>query len=454
MQQTTKSVVEAQREVPVVAETDVLIVGGGPAGVAASVEAARQGARALLTERYPYLGGMASGGMVLVVDDMMDGPRQTVLGLAQEYIERLERAGGAVYPPVEDRYRVDRDLWDRWARWGCYDIYWHGRIKPITYSVAFDPDAWKRVSNDIVAEAGVTLRLHSWFSEPLMQGNRVVGGIFETPEGRQAVRARAVVDTSGDAMVAWKAGADVEHGRYFMTLVHRYGGVDTDRAMRFEREHPKEAAALNREAKRLVGGAWEFWWLLTPLPGVVWCNCPHLRGFDTTSVEDLTRAEFEARRRIQQTYEFARANIPGFENAFLLDHAPQMGVRQGRLLKGEYVVTQEDVRERRWFPDSVARGRDYYTPYRALLPREVEGLIVAGRCYSATSVAQRSSREIGPCIVMGQAAGLAAALALESNRDLRDVDVRALQRRLRVHGADPGDEQPNEAGARDAREAS
>ncbi len=454
MSQNTHTVLEPEREVPVVAETDILVVGGGPAGVAAAVEGARQGARALLAERYPYLGGMASGGMVLVVDDMMDGPRQTVLGLAQEYIERLERVGGAVYPPIEDRYRVDRTLWDRWARWGCYDIYFHGRIKPITYSVAFDPDAWKRVSNDMVAEAGVTLRLHSWFSEPLMEGNRVVGGLFETPEGRQAVRARAVVDASGDAMVAWKAGAEVEHGRYFMTLVHRYGGVDTERAMQFEREHPKEAAALNREAKRLVGGAWEFWWLLTPLPGVVWCNCPHLRGFDTTSVEDLTRAEFEARRQIQQTYEFARANIPGFENAYLLDHAPQMGVRQGRLLRGEYIVTQEDVRERRWFPDSVARGRDYYTPYRALLPREVEGLIVAGRCYSATSVAQRSSREIGPCIVMGQAAGLAAALALESDRDLRDVDVRTLQLRLREHGADPGDERAAEADAGDAREAS
>lgn len=436
------SVRQAARDVPVVAETDVVVVGGGPAGVAAAVEASRQGARALLAERYPYLGGMASGGMVLVIDDMMDGPRQTVLGLAQEYVDRLEALGAAVYPPVEDRYRVDRELWDRWAHWGCYDIYHHGRLKPITYSVAFDPDAWKRVSNDLVEESGVEVRLHSWFSEPLMEGDQVVGGVFETPEGRQAVRARVVVDASGDAVAAWKAGAEIEHGRYFMTLVHRYGGVDTERALRFEREHPEEAAELNREAKRLVGGSWEFWWLLTPLPGVVWCNCPHLRGLDTTSVEDLTRAEFEARKKIQATGEFARKNIPGFENAYLLDHAPQMGVRQGRLLKGEYIVTQEDIKDRRWFPDSVARGRDYFTPYRSLIPQRVQGLIVAGRCYSATPVAQRTSREIGPCVVMGQAAGLAAALALESGRQVRDVDVAALQRRLRAHGADPGDEPP------------
>lgn len=439
------SVREPAREVPVVAETDVLVVGGGPAGVAAAVEARRQGASAVLAERYPYLGGMASGGMVLVIDDMMDGPQQTVLGIAQEYVERLERIDAAVYPPVEDRYRLDRGLWNRWARWGCYDIYHHGRLKPITYSVAFDPDGWKAVSNDLVAEAGVALRLHSWFSEPLLEGDTVAGGVFETPEGRQAIRAKVVVDATGDAAVAWRAGADIEHGNYFMTLVHRYGGVDTERALQFELDHPKEAAELNREAKRLVGGAWEFWWLLTPLPGVVWCNCPHLRGLDTTSVEDLTRAEFEARAKIRATFEFARRNIPGFEKSYLLDHAPQMGVRQGRLLKGEYIVTQEDIRDRRWFPDSVARGRDYFTPYRSLLPRRLEGLIVAGRCYSATSVAQRTSREIGPCIVMGQAAGSAAALALESGRRLRDVDVPVLQQRLRRAGADPGDRQPRAA---------
>lgn len=439
------SVIEPSRKVPVVAETDVLVVGGGPAGVGAAVASSREGARTLLAERYPYLGGMASGGMVLVIDDMMDGPRQTVLGIAQEFSERLERIGAAVYPPVEDRYRVDQELWNKWARWGAIDLYAHGRMKPITYAVAFDPDGWKRVSNDLVRDARVELRLHSWFSRPIMEGDRVVGAIFETPEGRQAIRAKIVIDATGDAAVAAQTGAPIEQGRYFITLVHRYGGVDTDRAIRFEIEHPKKAAALNSEARRLLGGSWDMWWLLTPLPGVIWCNCPHLRGYDSTSVEDLTKAEFDARAKIVSTFKFAKENIPGFENAFLLDAAAQMGVRQGRLLQGEYVVTAEDIQEGRWFPDSVARGRNYFTPYRALVPQRLDQLLVAGRCYSATPIAQRSSREIGPCVVMGQAAGVAAAVALDAGVTARAVDVPTVQRRLRAQGADPGDVPPTAA---------
>ncbi len=441
-QATHDSVVEPSRSIPVVAETDVLVVGGGPAGVGAAVAARREGARTLLAERYPYLGGMAAGGMVLVIDDMMDGPRQTVLGIAQEYAERLERIGAAVYPPLEDRYRVDRALWNKWARWGAIDLYARGRLKPITYAVAFDPDGWKRVSNELVREAGVELRLHSWFSRPILEGDRIAGAVFETPEGRQAVRAKVVIDATGDAAVAAQADVPIEHGRYFMTLVHRYGGVDTDRAIQFENEHPRRAATLNAEARRLLGGSWDMWWLLTPLPGVVWCNCPHMRGYDSTSVEDLTRAEFEARAKIEATFAFAKENIPGFEGAYLLDTAPQMGVRQGRLLQGEYVVTAEDIKRSRWFPDSVARGRGYFTPYRSLVPRRLEQLLVAGRCYSATPIAQRSSREIGPCVVMGQAAGVAAAIALETGVTVRAVDVPSVQRRLRAQGADPGDERP------------
>ncbi|MCC7046482.1 MAG: FAD-dependent oxidoreductase, partial [Alphaproteobacteria bacterium] len=194
------------------------------------------------------------------------------------------------------------------------------------------------------------------------------------------------------------------------------------------------------EAKRLIGGAWEMWWLKTPLPGVVWCNCPHMSGYDGIKVEDLTRAEFEGRKRIYALVDWLRKTpLPGFEKCHVVDVAPQTGVRQTRLLDGEYVVTKEDVADRVHFADSVARGRDYYTPYRALLPRNVDQMLVAGRHYSATSAAQKTSREIPPCMAMGEAAGIAATMALGANTTVRAVDVNALQRKIRAAGGDPGD---------------
>jgi hypothetical protein len=131
--------------------------------------------------------------------------------------------------------------------------------------------------------------------------------------------------------------------------------------------------------------------------------------------------------------------MPGFSGCYVVDVAPQLGVRQSRLLEGEYVVTKDDVNERVWFQDTVARGRDYYTPYRALLPRAIEGLIVAGRHYSATESAQKLSREIPPCMSMGQSAGVAAVLALDAGTALRKVDHRAICAKVRAQGGDPGD---------------
>jgi hypothetical protein len=156
-------------------------------------------------------------------------------------------------------------------------------------------------------------------------------------------------------------------------------------------------------------------------------------------VEDQTRADFEGRNRIYALVDFVRANMPGFENCYVIDVAPQLGVRQTRLLQGEYVVTKDDVNNRVHFADTVARGRDYYTPYRAMLPVGIEGLLVAGRHYSATESAQKLSREIPPCMSMGQSAGVAAALALSSNTRLRNVDAKAICKKVRDQGGDPGD---------------
>jgi hypothetical protein len=181
------------------------------------------------------------------------------------------------------------------------------------------------------------------------------------------------------------------------------------------------------------------WWLKTPLPGVVWCNCPHMTGLDGLKVADQTKADIEGRKRIYALVEFVRANMPGFSNCYVVDVAPQLGIRQTRLLEGEYVVTKDDVNERVWFPDTVARGRDYYTPYRAMLPTEVEGLLVAGRHYSATESAQKLSREIPPCMSMGQSAGVAAALALQGSSQVRKVDPKGICKHVRAQGGDPGD---------------
>jgi hypothetical protein len=437
-----QTVSEPGWQTPVVAETDVLVVGGGPAGQTAAVAAARAGAQVTLLERYGYLGGLASGGMVLVLDDMCGEGEVSVGGQALEIIDRMQRLGACVAPPLEECFRNDPEIRERWVRWGFEELYSRVKPKPIVYGAAFDPEGWKQASQEMVLEAGVHLRLHSWFSRALVEDGTVRGVVVETKSGRQAILGRVVIDATGDGDVFASAGAPSVHGSYILTLVHRLADVDTDAARRFERSDPAGARQLDTEVKQRLGGSWDMWWMLTPRPGVVWCNCPHIPGYDGLNPEHLTHIEVEGRRRFMKVIEFVRAHYPGFERAYILDAAPQVGVRQTRLLDGEYVVTKDDIVGRRRFPDVVARGRDYYTPYRSLIPRQVEGLVVAGRCYAATSEAQRISREIPPLMVMGEAAGTAAALSLESGVTPRKVDVAVLQKRLVAQGVSLGTSVP------------
>ena len=427
------------RSVKVAAKADVVVVGGGPAGLAAATAAARNGTDVILLERYNHLGGLASGGMVLVLDDMWDGHLQeiSVRGVCMDVIERMAAQKLAVFPTEKD-WGLNPDALRQWKRWGTFDF--HNKEKPICFAAAFYPDALKRVSLDLVEDHGVRLRLHSWFSEAIVEDGKIKGVICETKNGREAILADVVIDTTGDLDVAASAGAPHIGGSYIVTTVFRLGGVDTEAAERFEREEPQQHALLDQEVKRALGGSWAYWWLKTPLPGVVWCNCPHMPGLDGTKVEDLTKAEIQGRKAMHRAVELVRAKMPGFERCFVVDMAPQTGIRQTRLLDGEYVLTKDDLNQRTRFHDSVARGRDYYYPYRSLLPKQVENLLVAGRHYSATSVAQKTSREIPPCMAMGEAAGTAAAIALDSGVLVRNVDVGAVQRVLRAQGADPGDQ--------------
>jgi hypothetical protein len=429
---------EGRENVPVVAKSDVVVVGGGSAGVSAAVSAARNGCSVTLLERYHHLGGMASGGMVLVLDDMVNGQEITVAGIVDEFVQRMVSENMAVLAPPEDRY-ASEETYRKWARWGLHDFHLPKKPQPIVYAVAFDPDAWKRTSLDLVRENNINLRLHSWFSDAIVEDGAVKGVICQTKLGRQAIMGDIVIDTTGDLDVACGAGAEHMQGQYIVTTVFRLANVDTEEAIRFEYEEPEAFAKINRGARRIIGGAWEMWWLKTPIPGVVWCNCPHMPGYDGISVEDLTAAEYEGRERMMGLFNYVRANMPGFENASMLGAAEQVGVRTTRMLEGEYVVTKDDVVNRRYFEDTVCRGRDYYTPYRALLPKRVDQLIVAGRHYSAEPEAQKRSREIPPCMAQGEVAGIAAALALEEGIRIRDVDYRKIQKAMRAQGADPGD---------------
>jgi len=429
---------EPEGRARVAARAGVVVVGGGPAGISAAVAAARSGLSVILVERYAYLGGLASGGMVLVLDDMCYRGEITVRGICAEMIERMQKMGLCALPPEGERIS-DAALWRKWNRWGVIDYHSLHQPKEVAYAAAFDPDGYKRAANEMTSEAKVQLRLHSWFSRAIVEDGKIKGVICETKAGREALLADVVIDTSGDLDVAASAGAPFAHESYLVTTVFRLGGVEVEAAERFEYERPAEFSAVDREAMRILRGSWSQWWLKTPLPGIVWCNCPHLTGLDGIRVEDLTRAERQGRERIEELIAFVKERMPGFEKAFLIDVAPQLGVRQTRLLEGAYIVTKEDIQQRRRFPDSVARGRDYFTPYRALLPRGVSQLLVAGRHYSATAMAQRISREIPPCMAMGEAAGVAAAVALEDGVTVDRVDVPRVQARLRAQGADPGD---------------
>ena len=438
----TESVSASATNLPVVAESDVVVVGGGPAGISAAVSAARNGAATTLVERYAYLGGLASGGMVLVLDDMHNDTEISVRGLAMEVIERMHARGLCVYPPEEDRdpaVRATPEMWRKWYRWGLFDFHTRTKPHPIIFAAAFDPDGFKQASLDMVGEAKVNLRLHSWFLSTIVEDGRAAGVIVGTKEGPQAIRGSVIIDATGDLDVAASAGAAFVEGGYIVSTVSRIGGVDTEEADRFQYQESERFAEVDREAKRIIGGSWQYWWLKTPLPGIVWCNCPHMTGFSGLKVADLTVAEFEGRQRMQRLLSFVRENMPGFEQAYFVDFAPQTGVRQTRLLAGEYVVTKPDVMNRVHFADSVCRGRDYYTPYRAMLPKGIDQLLVAGRHYSATPQAQKLSREIPPCMAMGEAAGIASAQALAAGVLVRDADIARIQKQMRAQGADPGD---------------
>jgi hypothetical protein len=436
---------EPARDIRVCHDTDVLVVGGGPAGVAAAVAAARNGARTALVERYGHLGGMATGGLVILIPFLSDGTeRQVLAGLIQEIVDRLDKRHAALYPPREQWGSGDGDLLRYWRRRGTGTYVSGNRVR---YSVTVDPEMLKCVLNDMIEEAGVKLYLHSWASCALAEENRVGGIIFESKSGRQAILSRLTVDCTGDGDMFASAGA-VFDGAIDRTLrtsnlamVFRIGRVNAEKYVDFRDGQPQEHAARMKEMVSL--GGFELYWRTTR-EDVFWCN-NMLRGLDCLNVEDLTAAEVNARKSMLISIDYLRANMPGFEESYIIDTASQIGTRGSRRLQGEHILTWDEVEAGVIHEDAIAvSSRLGQTvspefplvsiPYRSLLPRKIDSLLVAGRCFSADARASNDYNWIQHCIPMGQAAGTAAALAVKQGIQPRQVNYANLQARLRTQG--------------------
>jgi len=445
------------RDLPVVRETDVLVIGGGPAGIGAAVAAARAGARTLIAERYGFLGGNATASLVgpFMTSFSNDGKRQIIGGVFDELVRRMEAVGGAIHP---EKVRAGT------AEAGFYR-FGHDHVTP------FNPEVLKVVAADLVLEAGASLLLHTSFVDPIVEDASVHGAVVHNKGGLQVIRARLVVDCSADADVAFRAGAPTSRGRESdgkmqpMTMFFIIDGVDDAAVEAHIRSHPEEEGKLFAgivEAARLRGefpimrdkiGIYR-----TPEPGVWRVNTTRLLGLDGTNADDLTKAEIDGRKQVFKLVEFMQRECPGLSRMRLKETATQIGVRETRRIVGEYVLQVEDLTSGRHFDDVIALGsypvdvhpvdgdggglREdittadvYEIPYRSLVPLEVEDLLVAGRCLSATHEAAGAVRVMPPVFAMGQAAGAAAGLAIERDIRPRRVDVNELQQELRKQGA-------------------
>jgi hypothetical protein len=422
-------------EVPIVDDVDVLVVGGGVAGIAAAVCASRGKAKTLLVERYAYLGGLVTGAMVLQMNDMCNENEIVIAGIVDELQNRLEKLGGLIKPESPDWFQSSEKLYKEWYWWGVLEKYGAQFPDRVIYRPIIDVESTKFACQQMLTESGVKVRLHSTFTKALVENNKCVGAIFFSKSGYYAIKAKIVIDATGDGDVFASAGADYEKGIYLITTSHYIGNVDTETLRLFAEEYPNKFDEISEEVRKIYGLSWRQWMFFTPDRSVVWCDCPHFIKKDGLNIEHLTEIEFEGRRRIWKALEYVKGNLPGFKNAYISKVGDQTGVRQSRLLIGEYVLTMRDINLKTRFKDSIGRGGKYTYPYRSLVPKTNDGLLVAGRHFSVKPHAQVYAREWPPCMVTGQAAGTAAALALACNIEVREIDINQLQRKLIEQGA-------------------
>jgi hypothetical protein len=434
---------ESAQELRVIDEADVVVVGGGPGGHSAAIAAARSGAKTILVERYGHLGGMSTGGIVIQIPHMSDGGNEAqIAGLTQEWLDRLHVIGGSLHPAKAELGSTDKELVARWQRfWGNVNA---GRIE---HTAWVDPELLKCILNDMVEEAGVKLYLHSWGTKALVNEGRLIGVIFESKSGRQVIRGKVIIDGTGDGDLLPSAGAgfdgtiDRSLRSSMLALVFRIGNCDYQKYCDFRETEPARFDTLMKDLAKAAGT------MLLPLPtprnDVMWVN-NWIPDLDCTNVEDLTTLEVEMRKIMRRGHEFMRNNIPTFENSFILDTASQTGTRGSRRLAGEYTITEDDIRLGTVHEDAIAIIPRFiprqewspflYFPFRALVPAAVDGLLVAGRSFSSDASTNNMVNLIPHCIATGQAAGTAAAIALQDSVEVRHVNYGKLQEALKKQG--------------------
>ena len=458
------NIVNFFEDIPVKYEADVAVIGGGLSGAAAAVAAARAGASVLLIEAAGCAGGMATQGLVgpFMTSYDKSGNHMIIRGMFEEIVNRLVERGGAIHP---SKVRAGT-AFTSWIMKG------HDHVTP------FEPEALKIVLDEMFTEAGVKVLYHTNFVAPLMSDNRITGMIISSKAGLQAVEAKVFVDCTGDADVAFRSGVPCDKGNTELGITQpastffRIGNVDLEKAEadiaankdNFYRKDGVNYRSFHwRVSEARENGDWPLKRVSIGMfrgvkPDEWSINTSRIMGVDATDNESLTAGEMEGRRQVEVIFQFLRKYVPGCENAKLLSVAPTIGIRESRHIHGEYTLTLDDVMEGRVTEDAVLlaansvdvhgrfgplsneyitieNGEYYGVPYRCLVPQNVDGLLVAGRCISASSEAAGAIRVMPPCVALGHAAGAAAAIAVKTGCEVRSIDTSALRALLKEQGA-------------------
>ncbi|NLN99328.1 MAG: FAD-dependent oxidoreductase [Bacteroidales bacterium] len=436
-------------------KTQLVVVGGGPAGVCAAIAAARKGVKAMILEQGGCLGGMATRGLVAPFMTCYDteGEQQIIRGLFEEVVQRMVQLGGAIHP---------RDV-----RAGSPFTAWitqgHDHVTP------FDAEVLKYVLDRMVIEAGVKVLFHASFVKPVLRGSKISKIIILTRSGLESIAADIFVDATGDGDLAFRSGVPCEYGNpetgrvQPATLFFHINKVDSDKLIKdvedhLDTFHKKDGVSYRalhwHVAEAEAAGEWSIARKSVNIyrgvkPDEWAVNCTRIKNVDATNSESLTDAEFEGRRQVNELMNFFHKYVPGCEDATIKGSGATVGIRESRHIKGDYVLDVDDLLNGVVPEDSIllasnsvdvhGRGGDYSTeyitvkngrwygvPYRCLLPQGVDNLLIAGRSLSATSDAAGAVRVMPPCMAMGQAAGTAAALAIKGGCGPRDVDVAQL----------------------------